>query len=74
MANQDPPEMVQPLPNPPQPTPPQQIIIQNGSRGSILWRIFAAIGWLGVMFCIPIILAQAISSASYYNTTETNPG
>lgn len=70
MANQDPSDMVQPLSNSPQAPPPQQIIIQNGSRGSILWRILAVFGWLGVMFCVPIILAQAISSASYYNTTE----
>lgn len=65
MANQDSSDMVQPMPNHPQP-----IIIQNNSSSSILWRIIAGIGWLGVFFCIPIILGQAISSASYYNTTE----
>lgn len=67
MANQDSSDMVQPIPDHPA---PQQIIIQNKSGGSILWRIVAAIGWIGVLFCVPIILGQAISSANYYNTTE----
>jgi len=63
MAN---PEYVAPIPeNNPQP----QIIIQQ-SGGSILWKIVAGLGWLGILFCVPIILALAISSADYYNTTE----
>lgn len=65
MASQNPSDMVQPMNN-----PPQQIIIQNHHHGSILWRIAAAIGWLGLFFCVPIILGLMISSASYYNTTE----
>ena len=70
MANQDTSDMVQPMPDHPQQPAPQPIIIQNNSGGSILWRIVAAIGWIGVLFCVPIILGQAISSANYYNTTE----
>lgn len=68
MSKSDSSDIVQPIPDP-HPAP-QPIIIQHNSSGSILWRIAAAIGWLGLLFCIPIILVQAVSSANYYNTTE----
>ncbi|WP_207395724.1 signal peptide peptidase SppA [Bremerella alba] len=55
---------------PPSPNQPQQIVIQNRHSGGLFWRILAAIGWLGLFFCVAIILGQAISSANYYNTTE----
>lgn len=69
MSNSDPSDIVQPLP-PHSTQSPQPIVIQHQSGGSILWRILAGIGWLGLLLCVPVILVQALSSADYYNTTE----
>ncbi|MEW4452901.1 signal peptide peptidase SppA [Bremerella sp. JC817] len=69
MAQSDPSDIVQPI-SQQSPTAPQPIVIQNYPSSSLGWRILAAMGWMGVFLCIPIILGQAISSASYYDTTE----
>lgn len=58
----------EPVHSAPQPSPqPPQVVIQN-SGGGLLWRILAAIGWLGLFVCMFIILGQAISYSQYFNT------
>lgn len=70
MSNSDSSDMVQPVPGHGHGPAPQPIIIQQGSSTGLIWQILAGMGWVAVMICLFVIVAQAISSAEYYNTTE----
>lgn len=53
----------------PAPAQPPQVIIQN-SGGTLAWRVLAGIAWVGLFFCMIIIVGQALAYSQYFNTRE----
>ena len=62
------PEVVGPAPGAPvsRYAVPQVVIQQSGGR---LFRIFSWLGWVGLLFCIPVILGMTAGFRDYFDTT-----